>query len=63
MKKRILKNLKEFVIMILIYFSLTIVLNLVFKTTINKSTTIVFLITAVLSKLIFTIHDIKKNNS
>lgn len=62
MKKIIFKNLKELIIILLIYFSGTIILSLIFKTTTFTSTTWVFVITLVLTKLIVTIYECKKNN-
>lgn len=62
MKKIIIKNLKELIIILLIYFSGTIILSLIFKTTTFKSTTWVFVITLVLTKLIVTIYECKKAN-
>ena len=49
--------------MLVTYFSVTIILSLVFKLTAFTSMSLVFVITTVLSKLIYTIYDCSKRNN
>jgi c-di-AMP phosphodiesterase-like protein len=60
MKEKILKNLKELIIMLVIYFSITIILSLVFKSAAFTSMSLVYVIMVILSKLIYTIYDCSK---
>lgn len=62
MKSRILKNMKELMIILSIYFGVTIILCLIFHKEIFTSTTWVFVGTLIISKIIFTIYDCNKKS-
>lgn len=63
MKKKILKNLKELIIMLIMFVVVTFIMSLVFKRNGFTNTFWVFLITAVITKVIVTIYDCSKKEN
>ncbi|WP_312372340.1 hypothetical protein [Lachnoclostridium sp.] len=55
MKKRIKRELKNLVIKIVVYLGVLFILSFIFKTELSKSSIFVYLITIVLSTIIFRI--------
>lgn len=60
MKKKLIKNLKELIIMLIIYSIITFILSSIFKKTGFTNMFFVFVITSVIAKLIYTIYDCSK---
>lgn len=54
--------MKELMIILSIYFGVTIILCLIFHKAIITSTTWVFVGTLIISKIVFTIYDCNKNS-
>ncbi len=62
MKSKILKSMKELMIILSIYFGVTIILCLIFHRAIFTSTTWVFVCTLIITKILLTIYDCRKNS-